>query len=376
MASTTTSLDYRIIMRVDLSTIMVQNQHAVSLVPPKIHTLYSCLNNDKFSDEVHLPFFKEPKAKSYNLEELHKTTVTPNSEANFVLNKVEKYIMEAEENVLQPHKNTATEKWQTQSKNKVKVFLCQRGILADIMYILYGLTIKQYNEVTFYVTKYCGVFHMRDEIWTYNEREDYNRTFWQLCFPDNTDSDTTTDTPVNDLVYGIFKTVMKDFHLIYSAKIGGVKSKHKIVNTHDMDEINKLTFIETKLIKENSFEDDILYHPKSFLWFLQGYLANIKHICVGVMDENHTVHTPVQVKQIKDITKIREWRPDIYIGFLHTILKLIEKTMRHVDCPYTVYEFRYVFTENCIKLKKHNGKSEQSFLSEDYIKKCKQYTTE
>ncbi|XP_054083641.1 uncharacterized protein LOC128920437 [Zeugodacus cucurbitae] len=182
MASTTTSLDYRIIMRVDLSTIMVQNQHAVSLVPPKIHALYSCLSNDNFSDEVHLPFFKEPKATSYNLKELHKTIDRHNSEANFVLNKVEKYVMEADENVLQPHKNAATEKWQTQSKNKVKVFLCQRGILTDIMYIPHGLIINKYNYVTFYVTKYCGVFHMRDEVWTYNERENISVHFGNYVF--------------------------------------------------------------------------------------------------------------------------------------------------------------------------------------------------
>lgn len=65
------------------------------------------------------------------------------------------------------------------------------------------------------------------------------------------------------------------------------------------------------------------------------------------------------------------WKPHACIRFLLTMLKLIEKTISSVSCPYTVYEFVCDLSTTCIKLKKHIGKTDYSFLTEEYIERCR-----
>lgn len=159
------------------------------------------------------------------------------------------------------------------------------------------------------------------------------------------------------------------------------------------EEINRLRFIMTKQLNKNDWKGDILDHPKCLLWWLQAYLAKTSDICIGLRDQNGIVCTPVQVTRAEQIAKVkilivifcfqiiyilltfqnRKWKPHVCIRFLHSVLKLVEKTMAQVDCPYTVYEFDS--STRCIKFKVHAGKTDLSFLSDDYIKKCKQRTS-
>uniref|UniRef100_A0A0A1XAA9 Decapping nuclease n=1 Tax=Zeugodacus cucurbitae TaxID=28588 RepID=A0A0A1XAA9_ZEUCU len=141
-----------------------------------------------------------------------------------------------------------------------------------------------------------------------------------------------------------------------------------------MGNINNLKFINTKLLWNSGFIN-IWKHPKSLLWWLQSYLSNSSDICVGLKDADGFIRMPVQLNQVKDLPRNQTWKPHICIRFLLTMLKLIETTMSSVNCPYTVYEFAYDSFTTCIKLKKHIGKTEYSFLSEEYIEHCRKQTS-
>ncbi|XP_011189133.2 decapping nuclease DXO homolog isoform X1 [Zeugodacus cucurbitae] len=298
------------------------------------------------------------------------------------LNKIEKYVMDTEDNVLRPYSNAPSASGQTQYNSKRKLILCKRGVLTDIMGIPYQGKASEYNNATFYVTKYCGVFHMKDAdanaMPEFDKKNTYHRKFMQLCFSDDPDSEPTTNIPIDDnnIIFCIIKSLLKEFDLIYSAEVQGIVSDRKIENTHNTEEINDLRFILTKQLQiSDKYKGNILSKSKCLRWWLQAYLSKTSDICIGLRDRKGIVRTPVQIKRAEDLVKNWRWKPHVCIRFLYSILKLIEKTMMQVDCPYTVYEFVYDSFAGCFKYKVHAGKSNHSFLSDDYIKKCKKCTS-
>ncbi|XP_050340496.1 decapping nuclease DXO homolog isoform X1 [Bactrocera neohumeralis] len=365
---------FKVLMKLRPNEITDEKQPAFYLQRPKILTIYSC-RYDSISNDVHLPYFKKPTSYPLDLNEGFDQFIFRQNKKTR-LRKVEKFIMENEENILQPDAHTPSGSGQTQNNSKRKVILCQRGVLTDIMQTPYHLNASPSNNKTFCVTKYCGVFHMQEPetITNFTQIDTYHQKFMQYCFSDDPNSEPETDKPVDDnnQIFCIIKTSVKEFDLIYSAEIAGIVSDRKIENTHSMEEMNKLRFILTKQLNTNGIMGDYLNQRKCLRWWLQAYLAKTSDVCIGLRDQNGIVRTPVQIKRAEDIAKNRKWKPHVCIRFLHSVLKLVEKTMTQVDCPYTVYEFMYDSITRCIKLKVHVGKTVLSFLSDDYIRKCKQ----
>ncbi|XP_014087945.2 decapping and exoribonuclease protein [Bactrocera oleae] len=369
--------DFKELMKLRPSEITDDKQPTFYLARPQILNIYSCRGLNSNNNDVHLSYFKKPTSYPLDLNEGFDQFIFRQMN-KFGLNKVEKYVIENDENILQPDAHTPSGSRQTQYDSKRRVILCQRGVLTDIMLIPYPLNGPR--NTTFLVTKYCGAFHMQEKctITNFEQRaayHTYHQKFMQICFSDSPNSEPEIDKPVDDNnpIFCIIKTSMKEFDLIYSAEIAGIMSDSKVENTPNTEEINRLRFIMTKQLNKNDWKGDILDHPKCLLWWLQAYLAKTSDICIGLRDQNGIVCTPVQVTRAEQIAKNRKWKPHVCIRFLHSVLKLVEKTMAQVDCPYTVYEFDS--STRCIKFKVHAGKTDLSFLSDDYIKKCKQRTS-
>ncbi|XP_069964631.1 uncharacterized protein [Bactrocera oleae] len=310
-----------------------------------------------------------------------------------MLDITQKYVLDTKQNVLQPqgsenqtpHQSLNTEddvSYQQRQNSKRKLVLSNRGCLSNIMAIPYRLEANTYNDRTFFATRYCGVFHISDCRWRTDNSSTvkFHSKFQQTCFSDklqdNPDMHPNTDVPVNDdaFISGIFHSTIKEFDLIYSGEIMGIVSKHKIDDMQNIENINKLRFINTKLFWKTRLPD-IWKDPKCLLWWLQSYLANTADICAGLKESDGCIHSPIQLKPVKNLPKDQKWKPHICIRFLLTMLQLIEKSMSSVDCPYTVFEFVYDSYAKCIKLKKHIGKTEYSFLTEEYIERCRIQTS-
>ncbi|XP_054725252.1 decapping nuclease DXO homolog isoform X1 [Anastrepha obliqua] len=363
---------------------------AFYLSRPKIRAIYNVTSCDEVIDCVQLPYFKEPKATSYPLD-LNKGfdqfIFRRDAEPYQLLNKVQKFVLESEENVLKLNASQKTQTCASSSTScpdkqsalepKRKQILTTRGFLARIMLTPYRLKGSEYNSMTFYATRYCGILHLIDSNYKMDRLKkcSYHSKFVQACYSDSPDLEPNTNVPVdeNNIIFSIYQTTLKEFDLIYSAEIQGIISDHKINDIHNLDEINECRFVLTKLLPEKPIED-IFDHPKCMLFWLQSYLTNVNDIFIGVRNLDGVVNTPVQMKRVQDMPKNRFWQPHICIRFLHIMLSLVEETMAKVDCPYTTYEFKYDCYAKCIKLKIHNGKSEYSLLSEEYIKKCKERT--
>ncbi|XP_053945855.1 decapping nuclease DXO homolog isoform X2 [Anastrepha ludens] len=341
---------------------------AFYLSVPKIRAIYNVTSSDEVIDCVQLPYFKEPKATSYPLD-LNKGfdqfIFRRNAEPFHIFAKAC-----ASSSTSCPDKQSAM-------GPKRKQILTTRGLLARIMLTPYRLKGSEYNSMTFYATRYCGIIHLTQLKFDDDGSKNcsYHSKFAQACFSDSPDLEPNTNVPVdeNNIIFSIYQTTLKEFDLIYSAEIQGIISDHKINDIHNLDEINECRFVLTKVVPKKPI-GDIFDHPKCMLFWLQSYLANVNDIFIGVRNLDGVVNTPVQMKRVQDMPKNRSWQPHICIRFLHTMLSLVEETMANVDCPYTTYEFKYDSYAKCIKLKIHNGKSEYSLLSEEYIKKCKERT--
>ncbi|CAD6992614.1 unnamed protein product [Ceratitis capitata] len=363
-----------------------KNSPAFYLSRPKIRAIYTIFNSVDITDDVHIKYFHEPKVQSHPLdlnEGFEKFIFRTNYTSMQLLSKVQKYVIEAKENVLQPNigLNTKTSSVKEQSKQNIKrkVILCQRGVLSSIMIIPYRLKASNYNNTIFYATKYCGILHMSDTSWVdkRSKNDTYHLKFMQCCFSDDPDLEPNTNEPVdqNNTEYSVFHTLLKEYDLIYSGETGGIISEHKIDDVHDLNEVNKCRFIMTKLLWSRQRGEDVLNHPKCLHWWLQAYLGNVSDICIGLKDNDGVVRSPVQVRACKDLAINRGWKPHICVRFLYNVIKLVEETMDHVNCPYTTYEFMYDSFQRCIKFKIHLGKTEHSFLNEEYIKHCKERTS-
>uniref|UniRef100_A0A0K8TXH2 Decapping nuclease n=3 Tax=Bactrocera latifrons TaxID=174628 RepID=A0A0K8TXH2_BACLA len=306
-----------------------------------------------------------------------------------MLETTQKFIVDLEENVLQPYgsenpethqslKTEDDESSQPRQNSKRKLVLSSRGCLSNIMIIPYRLEASKYNDKTIFATRYCGVLHTSNYRYDHDNSKNntYHSKFQQTCFSDGPDRVPDTDQPVNEneFIRGIFQTTLKEFDLIYSGELSGIVSYEQIDDMQNLENINELQFISTKLLW-NSGHSKIWKNPKCLNWWATLYLANISHLCVGLKDRDGFIRTPVQRKALKDLPKDQFWKPQICVRFLLTMLKLIEETMASVNCPYTVYEFVYDSFAKCIKLKKHIGKTEYSFLSEEYIDRCRKQTS-
>lgn len=357
---------------------------------PKIQKLYAYQRFEVNSNDVRLPYFIKPRSYPIDLNKgFEKFIFRQHADFSKMLETTQKFIVDSEENVLQPYgsvnpdthqslKTEDDESYQPRQNSKRKIVLSNRGCLSNIMIIPYRLGASKYNDKTIFATRYCGVLHISD--YRYDNDTSRNNTyhskFQQTCFSDGPDLDPDTDEPVNEneFIRGIFHTDLKEFDLIYSGELSGIVSSHKIDDMKNMETINKLQFISTKLLW-NSDHSNFWKHPKCLNWWATLYLANTSDLCVGLKDRDGVIRTPLQTKPVKDLPKDQSWKPRICIRFLLTMLELIEENMSSVNCPYTVYEFVHDSFAKCIKLKKHIGKTEYSFLSEEYIERCRKQTS-
>uniref|UniRef100_W8BSV2 Decapping nuclease n=1 Tax=Ceratitis capitata TaxID=7213 RepID=W8BSV2_CERCA len=388
MAAKHTDRDvYKILMNLEYKE-LTNDRHppAFYLTRPEICALYSAVDPEFITRDVKLKYFKSPKSYPIDLNEGFHQHIFQNRISNYqMLGKVQKFVLETEENVLQPNASANTQTSITgsdraQDMPKRKVVLSQRGFLSHIMLIPYRLKASEYNNVTFYATRYCGILHIMHMGWDEGrtKNDSYHGKFMDVCLSDDPDLDPITNVPVNDneRVYGIFKSTIKEYDLIYSAEVGGIISDHKIYDVYNMDEINKCRFINTKLLWTSQHTENIFNHSKSLHWWLQAYLAKSNDICVGLKDTDGVIRNEVVVNQVKNIPQQQKWKPHICTRFLRTTLKAVEEVMSEVDCPYTVYEFIYDSFKKCIKYRIYTGKTQYSFLSEKYIKHCKERTAE
>ncbi|XP_067617949.1 decapping and exoribonuclease protein Rai1-like isoform X2 [Eurosta solidaginis] len=291
------------------------NKPAFYLKRPKLCAIYQLTKTDEIIDAVRLKYFKIPKSYPIDLNKGFETYIfrkqnTPSQQ----LNKVFKFILEANENILRPYSASSTkanvsktEEAGSKTHTKPKLVLCQRGVLARLMLIPYRLRGSQYNDTTVYATRYCGILHLVDPVqWlSCTKNDSYHGKFEQVCFSDDPHLDPLTDVPVDDNIttFGIFRSNIQDFDLIYSAEVSGVTSDHKIIDIRNLEEINQCKFIQTKLLwnKENR---DILTHPKCLLWWAQLYLANTNDICIGRKDRDGVVRTPAQLIKVQNMPKL------------------------------------------------------------------------
>ncbi|XP_049305392.1 uncharacterized protein LOC125776565 [Bactrocera dorsalis] len=361
-----------------------------NLSQPKILKLYAYKGFEANSSDVRLPYFIEPRSLPIDLNKgLEEFIYRQQWEFSKMLETTLKYILDSEENVLQhygsenpdTHKSLKKgdgESYQPRQNSKRKLVLSNRGCLSYIMIIPYRLVPSKYNDKTIFATHYCGVLHISDYRYDDNTTKAnvFHNKFQQTCFSDDPDLDPNTDVPVNEdeFIRGVFQTTLKEFDLIYSGELSGIVSNHKIDDMQNMENINELQFISTRLLW-NSDRSNFWKNPKCVNWWATLYLAKTSDLCVGFKDKDGVIRTPLQRKPVKDLPKDQSWKPQICSRFLLTMLELIEKTMSSVNCPYTVYEFVYDSFAKCIKLKKHIGKTEYSFLSEEYIERCRKQTS-
>lgn len=63
----------------------------------------------------------------------------------------------------------------------------------------------------------------------------------------------------------------------------------------------------------------------------------------------------------------QNWSPKTCTSFLHDILTKIFEEVKGVNCPYTTYEFHFDSGLGQIEFKKNKGKTEKTFLTDEYI---------
>ncbi|XP_050340473.1 decapping nuclease DXO homolog [Bactrocera neohumeralis] len=391
MATAANNNGYEVLIELQASVVKDENSSPpFYLSRPKIQKLYAYQRFQANSNDVRLPYFIEPRSYPIDLNKgFEKFIFRQLADFSKMLETTQKFIVDSEENVLQPYrsenpethqslKTEDDESYQQRQNSKRKLVLSNRGCLSNIMIIPYRLVASKYNDKTIFATRYCGVLHISDYRYDNDTSRinTYHSKFQQTCFSDDPDLIPDTDEPVNenDYIRGIFHTNLKEFDLIYSGELSGIVSNHKIDDMQNMENINKLQFISTKLLW-NSDHSNFWKHPKCLNWWATLYLANTSDLCVGLKDRDGVIRTPLQRKPVKDLPKDQSWKPKICIRFLLTMLELIEKNMSSVNCPYTVYEFVYDSFAKCIKLKKHIGKTEYSFLNEEYIERCRKQTS-
>ncbi|XP_067628670.1 decapping and exoribonuclease protein Rai1-like [Eurosta solidaginis] len=178
------------------------------------------------------------------------------------------------------------------------------------MLIPYRLRKSDYNNTTFYATRYCGILHLSDnsERNGHTKNYTYHGKFEQICFSDDPDMDPITDVPVdmNDITFAIYRSNIKEFDLIYSAEVSGVTSDQKVDDIHNLDEVSKCKFIQTKLMWTDQ-NKSMINNSKCMQWWAQSYLANTHDICIGLKDKDGVLRTPVQVVKVKDLPKHQKW---------------------------------------------------------------------
>ncbi|XP_004536099.1 decapping nuclease DXO homolog isoform X1 [Ceratitis capitata] len=370
-----TSDGYDVLLEVTHELFDDDLQDLVFIDRPRICAIYTCSSTGEITKTERLKYFKSPKPSLYpiNLNEgFDEYIFRPKVELTHLLDTVQKYILETKESVLQPD---ALNSEKSEGNAKRKLILCIRGALARIMAIPYRLQATKYNDFTIYASKYCDILHLTEFGWAdrCTEEDSYHGKFVQTCFSYDPNEDPITDEPFdeNSVPFGVYHTSLRKFDLIYSAEIGGVISDKKI-DIQNMEEVNKSRFLMTKLLRAGNYSEETLNNPKCLIWWLQSYLTDTQDICFGLKNRNGIINHPVRVNTVNDIRNNRRWEPHICTGFLYSMLTLIEETMADVDCPYTVFEFQRDSFAGCIKFRKHTGKTEYSFLSEEYIKHCKE----
>ena len=77
----------------------------------------------------------------------------------------------------------------------------------------------------------------------------------------------------------------------------------QILYRQNIENINKLRFINTKLFWKTRLPD-IWKDPKCLLWWLQSYLAKTADISAGLKESDGCIHSPIQLKPVKNLPKV------------------------------------------------------------------------
>ncbi|XP_037816076.1 decapping nuclease DXO homolog [Lucilia sericata] len=250
---------------------------------------------------------------------------------------------------------------------KTKV-ITRRGTLVHIMESYYN---KQYDKLSIRVSRYNGnIYMVREELDdSLSELKPCNTHHIQLekfLFTDSPDKPGKTNEPCDEniVLVGVHRSNFGKYDIIYSGEIQGIISQEKIKDFDDLVALNDCRFVFTKQMWKTIKNKDNKY----LKYWLQSYLANVKDIYVGYKNKNGIIEEPIENITARNLPKNCFWKPSICMGLLYDFLQNVEKRMSTVNCLNTVYMFHYNPEEKIFSYEIFKGKTDKTFISEDYMK--------
>ncbi|XP_037816082.1 uncharacterized protein LOC119606587 [Lucilia sericata] len=260
-------------------------------------------------------------------------------------------------------------------KNKTKVFT-RSGTLVHIME---SIRSKKDRELLIRVTRYRGNIYMitgdsqkseemeGDKV-VESPTETHHNQIKRYFLADSPHDQPNIKEPWNENkeLLAVFRSNLKKYDIIYSGSVQGIIAKQNFKDFDNMDQLNKCRFV---LIKQ--MWNDIDFKSQKFLHYLfHAHLSKVNDIFVAYKNRKGIVTLPLEHKIVKNFPKHLVEKLSIGEAFLFDFLQRIENLMSNVNCLNTVYVFKIKRNINCISYQIYEGKTEKSFIMDEYKEYC------
>lgn len=259
-------------------------------------------------------------------------------------------------------------------------FIAFRGLLRVVMSTPY----ESREDWCIQATKFKGNIYLCEKETDQKRQERLNRDdyqkrclayglkFEQYCMSLSPNEDPITNVPVDECseFHCVFRTQVPGMTLLYGAEVDGALSNKTIQNIENKDILKTLRLMELKssLRPGSDRQAQNLRKFKFRNWWCQCFLAGIEDIMLGYRNESGFIDeiTHLDVWSLPQLGA-NFWNPAQCADFLVKFLKLVQREMKNVDCPNTVYEFYFNPRSRAISFRIFSGKTKRTFLPDWYV---------
>ncbi|XP_075148330.1 uncharacterized protein LOC142222201 [Haematobia irritans] len=241
----------------------------------------------------------------------------------------------------------------------------RHGVLENIMEFCYG---KLYFNVL--VSRCNGQLFIIKEL---EKEEEFDRSqvvfhhmrLSELVFRDSQSAVEDGRKEYDDNRFQILthKTSLGRYNLHYVGRTQGILANGQdCMKINDLRTLNNQRFVAVKQMWAEMKGNE----QRLLKYWLQGYLSNIKDLFIAYKDSDGIVREPMEHFRLCDIPKKCSWKPNVCTVFLLSFLNKVERLMQNVDSLDTVYKFSFNGKHKTVFYKIYEGKSEYSFIPNEY----------
>ncbi|KAH8345471.1 hypothetical protein KR084_002114 [Drosophila pseudotakahashii] len=123
--------------------------------------------------------------------------------------------------------------------------------------------------------------------------------------------------------------------------------------------------LQLRLVHMNRVDWSAHNRTEALKWWIKCFLLGIESLYIAHRDENAFVHN-IQKTSVRDLWKDceKDWSAGVCANFMVRLLSSMSQIMAPIDCPSTVYLFKFDPTQGKVAYKAYQGRNQYTFLAD------------